>query len=110
MLLLTEATQTELGASVRESAVAVYRNIAPVSTPVHGTTLPVAVPTFAGTSVVGSTTALGTVNTIDSTDMGTKVLLGRGRAFAGLGWQPVSGSEKRNGTTRGRPPREPRMG
>lgn len=81
-------------------AVEVYRHIAPVSAPVRGTTLPAAV----------LTTASSTVNTIDNTDMGAGVLLGRGRGIAGLGWQPVSGSEKRHGVTRGRPPREHRKG
>jgi hypothetical protein len=81
-----------------ESAVAVYRLIAPVPAPVRGTTLPVA---------VLNNTALGTVGT---TDMGDKTALGRSRAFAGLGWQPINGSEKRHGATRGRPPREHRKG
>jgi hypothetical protein len=84
-----------------ESAVAVYRHIAPVPASVRGTTLPAAV----------LTTAASTVNTIDNnTDMGAVVLLGRGRAFAGLGWKPVTGSEKRHGVTRGKPPREHRKG
>ncbi|WP_112133715.1 hypothetical protein [Glycomyces dulcitolivorans] len=99
MLLLSEPQQTKLGAGVRESAIAVYRNIAPVFAQFRGTTLPVAVLT---------TTAPSTVNTIDnnSTDMGAVNLRGRGTAVAGLGWQPVSGSKKRHGATRGRPPRD----
>ncbi|SDE19970.1 hypothetical protein [Glycomyces harbinensis] len=100
MLLLTEATQTDLSASVRESAVAVYRNIAPVSTPVRGTTLPAAV----------LITALGTAGFVGNTDMGVETKLGRGRAVVGLGWQPINGSEKRHGVTRGKPPREHRKG
>ncbi len=100
MKLLNE-TQCTTPLRVAIETAAVYRNIAPVSAPVRGTTLPVAV----------LTTALGTVNTIDSnTDMGAKTLLGRGRAIVGLGWQPVYGSEKRHGVTRGRPPREHRKG
>lgn len=96
MLLLSESTQTDLGATTRESAIAVYRHIAPVFAQLRGTTLPVAVLT---------TTAPSTVNTIDNTtDMGAETL--RGRAVAGLGWQPVSGSKKRHGVTRGRPPRD----
>ena len=88
-----------------ETAVAVYRHIAPVSASLRGTTLPVAV----------LTTALGTANTVGNTDMGAKTLLGsavngRGRAFVGLGWQPIAGSEKRHGVTRGKPPREHRKG
>lgn len=83
-----------------ESAVAVYRHLAPVPASFRGTTLPVAV----------LNTVPSTVNTIDNTDMGAKGLLGRGRAFAGLGWQPVLGSEKRHGVTRGKPPREHRKG
>ncbi|MCD0447430.1 hypothetical protein LO763_27825 [Glycomyces sp. A-F 0318] len=112
MLLFSEAMHTGIAAG--DSAAAVYRNVAPVfaqfrgttllaaeSTPAQGTTLPVAV----------LTTALGTVNTIDNTtDMGAETLRGRGRAVAGLGWQPVSGSKKRHGVTRGKPPREHRKG
>lgn len=100
MKLLSETqSTTPLGVTIESAAV--YRHIAPVSTPVRGTTLPVA---------VQITTAPSTVNTIDNTDMGANALLGRGRAFAGLGWQPVYGSEKRHGVTRGRPPRDHRMG
>ncbi|THV24465.1 hypothetical protein [Glycomyces paridis] len=98
MLLLNEPKLTELGANAYESAVAVYRNIAPVFAQFRGTTLPVA---------VLSTTAPSTVNSIDNTtDMGALTLRGRGTAVAGLGWQPVSGSKKRHGVTRGRPPRD----
>ncbi|GAA1691275.1 hypothetical protein GCM10009830_43750 [Glycomyces endophyticus] len=99
MLLLSEPQHTVLGATTRESAVAVYRNIAPVFAQFRGTTLPVAVLT---------TTAPSTVNAIDdTTDMGALTLRGRGTAVAGLGWQPVlSGSKKRHGVTRGRPPRD----
>lgn len=96
MKLLSETQFT----TTPESATAVYRHIAPVSASLRGTTLPVAV----------LTTAPSTVNTIDNTDMGVGVLLGRGRAFAGLGWQPVNGSEKRHGVTRGKPPRDHRKG
>lgn len=105
MLLLNE-TQHETPLGVTFESAAVYRHIAPVSASLRGTTLPVAVLTTAL-----STVNLSTVNTIDHTDMGAKTLLGRGRAFAGLGWQPVTtGSEKRHGVTRGRPPRDHRMG
>ncbi|WP_205327392.1 hypothetical protein [Glycomyces sp. YM15] len=104
MTLLSETqSTTPLGAT--HEPVAVYRHIAPVSAPVRGTTLPGAV----------QITTLSTVKTIDNTDMGANAVLGtttvgRGRAFAGLGWQPVNGSEKRHGATRGRPPREHRKG
>ena len=105
MLLLNETSQAELGATTREQAIGVYRHIAPVFAQFRGTTLPVAVLT---------TTALSTVNTIDNTtDMGVVTLTaanGTGRAVAGLGWQPVTGSEKRHGVTRGKPPREHRTG
>lgn len=92
MRLLSETQFT----TTPETSVAFYRPIAPVPASFRGTTLPAAV----------VTTALGTVNPIDTTDMGVGVLLGRGRAVAGLGWQPVNGSEKRHGVTRGKPPRE----
>jgi hypothetical protein len=102
MLLLSETSQAQLGATTREQAIGVYRHIAPVFAQFRGTTLPVAVLT---------TTALSTVNTIDNTtDMGVVTLTaanGTGRAVAGLGWQPASGTKKRHGVTRGRPPREP---
>ncbi|MQM28317.1 hypothetical protein [Glycomyces albidus] len=98
MLLLSETSHAQPGATTREPAFGVYRHIAPVFAQLRGTTLPVAV----------LTTAPSTVNTIDNTtDMGVVTLRGRGRAVAGLGWQPVSGSKKRHGVTRGRPPREP---
>lgn len=104
MTLLSEPTQTTLGVSVPKSDFAVYQLIAPVFSRFRGTTVPVAV----------LTTASSTVNTIDNSDMGVETLLGsaagRGRAVAGLGWQPVSGTEKRHGVTRGRPPLEPRLG
>lgn len=99
MTLLSE-TQSTTPLGVTFEAAAVYRHIAPVSAQVRGTTLPVA----------GLTIGASTVKTIDNTDMGANVLLGRGRAFAGLGWQPVTGSEKRHGVTRGRPPQEHRKG
>ena len=99
MTLLNE-TQCTTPHGVAIETAAVYRNIAPVPAPVRGITLPVAV----------LTTALGTVSNVDNTDMGAKTLLGRGRAIVGLGWQPVSGSKKRHGVTRGRPPREHRKG
>jgi len=104
MMLINEIeSATPLGVTFESTAV--YRHIAPVSASLRGTTLPVAV----------LTTALSTVNTIDNTDMGAKTRLdsavnGRGRAFAGLGWQPVTGTEKRHGVTRGKPPREHRKG
>lgn len=104
MLLLSETSHAQLGATTREPALGVYRHIAPVFAQLRGTTLPVAVLT---------TTALSTVNSIDNTtDMGVVALRrpavnGTGRAVAGLGWQPVSGTKKRHGVTRGRPPREP---
>jgi len=99
MKLLSETqSTTPLGAT--HEPVAVYRHIAPVFTQVRGTTLPGAV----------QLTTPRTFKTIDNTDMGANALLGRGRAFAGLGWQPVTGSEKRHGATRGRPPREHRKG
>lgn len=99
MKLLNE-TQHATPLGVTFESAAVYRHIAPVPASLRGTTLPVAV----------KTTAPSTVNLIDNTDMGAGVLLGRGRAYAGLGWQPIVGSEKRHGVTRGRPPREHRMG
>jgi hypothetical protein len=104
MLLLNE-TQHETPLGVTFESAAVYRHIAPVSASLRGTTLPVAVLTTAL-----STVNLSDVKKIDHTDMGAKTLLGRGRAFVGLGWQPVNGSEKRHGVTRGRPPRDHRMG
>ncbi|MEU6250478.1 hypothetical protein [Glycomyces sp. NPDC047010] len=99
MLLLSEPKQTTtFGASAHEPATAVYRSIAPVFVQLRGTTLPAAVLT---------TTAPSTVNSVDNTDMGANTLRGRGTAIAGFGWQPVdTGSEKRHGVTRGRPPRE----
>jgi hypothetical protein len=100
MLLLSDTTQTELGANTREPAVAVYRNIAPVFAQFRGTTLPVAV----------LTTAPSTADIVGNTDMGVETLRGRGRAVAGLIWQPIAGSEKRHGVTRGKPPREHRKG
>jgi hypothetical protein len=100
MMLLLNETQSQTPLGVTFETPAVYRHIAPVSASLRGTTLPVA----------GLTTVAGNVKTIDNTDMGAGVLLGRGRAFAGLGWQPITGSEKRHGVTRGRPPREHRMG
>lgn len=99
MKLLSE-TQSTTPLGVAFEAAAVYRHIAPVSAPVRGITLPGAV----------LITTPSTVKTIDNTDMGANVVLGRGRAFAGLGWQPVTGSEKRHGVTRGKPPREHRKG
>ncbi|MDA1362195.1 hypothetical protein O1R50_21395 [Glycomyces luteolus] len=99
MKLLSE-TQSTTPLGVTHEPLAVYRHIAPVSAQVRGTTLPGAV----------QITTLSTVKTIDNTDMGANAVLGRGRAFAGLGWQPVNGSEKRHGATRGRPPREHRKG
>ncbi|NUQ91080.1 hypothetical protein [Glycomyces sp. MUSA5-2] len=99
MLLLSEPKQTTtFGASAHESAIAVYRNIAPVFAQVRGTTLPAAVLNITAPSTVGN---------VDTTDMGAETLRGRSTAVAGLGWQPVlTGSEKRHGVTRGRPPRE----
>lgn len=97
---LLDETQSTTPLGVSFVAAAVYRHIAPVPAPVRGTTLPGAV----------QITTLSTVKTIDNTDMGANVVIGRGRDFAGLGWQPVTGSEKRHGATRGRPPREHRKG
>lgn len=99
MTLLNE-TQSTTPLGVSFAAAPVYRHLAPVSAPVRGTTLPGAV----------QITTPSTVKTIDNTDMGVNAVLGRGRDFAGLGWQPVTGSEKRHGATRGRPPREHRKG
>ncbi|MFG3343081.1 hypothetical protein [Glycomyces sp. NPDC048151] len=100
MKLLSE-TQSTTPLGVAFETAAVYRHIAPVSAPVRGTTLPGAV----------QITTLRTVKTIETTDMGANAVLGRGRdEFAGLGWQPVTGSEKRHGVTRGKPPRDHRMG
>lgn len=99
MKLLSE-TQSTTPLGVAFEAAAVYRHIAPVSAPVRGITLP----------VVGQTVTASNVKTIDNTDMGVVAFLGRGRANAGLGWQPVTGSEKRHGVTRGKPPRDPRLG
>lgn len=96
MTLLSETQFT----TTPESAVAVYRLIAPVSAPVRGTTLPAAV----------LTTALGTANNVGNTDMGAKTKLGGGRAVVSHNWQPISGSEKRHGVTRGKPPRDHRKG
>jgi hypothetical protein len=114
MLVLNDAMRTELCATARDSAVAVYRNIAPVFAQLRGTSLLAAALTTAqGTTLPAAvlTTAPSTVNTIDNTtDMGVETLRGRGRAFAGLGWLPVNGSEKRHGVTRGKPPREHRKG
>lgn len=98
MLLLSEPKQTTtFGVSAHESAIAVYRNIVPVFAQLRGTTLPAAVLTITAPSTVGN---------VDNTDMGAETLRGRSTAVAGLGWQPVTGSEKRHGVTRGRPPRE----
>ncbi|MFB9662889.1 hypothetical protein ACFQS3_24645 [Glycomyces mayteni] len=100
MLLLSEPKQTTtFGASAHEPATAVYRSIAPVFAQLRGTTLPAAVLTITAPSTVGNTD-------INTTDMGAETLRGRGTAVAGLGWQPVTGSEKRHGVTRGRPPQE----
>lgn len=104
MKLLSE-TQSTTPLGVTHEAVAVYRHIAPVSAQVRGTTLPGAV----------QLTTPRDFKTIDNTDMGANAVLGTiatgsGRAFAGLGWQPVNGSEKRHGVTRGRPPRDHRKG
>lgn len=99
MTLLNETQHTTpLGVAIESAAV--YRHIAPVSASHRGTTLPVAV----------LTTAPSTAGIVGNTDMGAKALLGRERAVVGFGWQPIAGSEKRHGVTRGKPPREHRKG
>ncbi|HEX2144775.1 MAG TPA: hypothetical protein VHG10_09735 [Glycomyces sp.] len=100
MMTPLNETQSTTPLGVTFETPAVYRHIAPVSASFRGITLPVA----------GLTTVTSNVNTVDNTDMGAKTLLGRGRAIVGLGWQPVTGSEKRHGVTRGKPPREHRKG
>lgn len=97
-MMLLEATAHTAPHATTETATAAYHRLAPVFTQLRGTTLPVAV----------RTTALGTVGT---NGMDVNGVFGSGRAFAGLGWQPIVGSEKkRHGATRGRPPREHRKG
>lgn len=84
---------------------AVYHRLAPVPTSLHGTTLP---------SAAIEIMMVEGMTDVRSADIGAVARIERDRDGSAVGLtdrlQPNAGLKKRNGVTRGKPPREPLMG